>query len=94
MSDHWKMDAQIEYCVPCGYANLAASLVSELFQAAGPSLAISLIPGHSGALKITVNGEVLWDKKEQGRSPHIMEVKDIKAKVANMVNSHAIIQES
>ena len=68
--------------------------MSELFQAAGPSLAISLIPGHSGALKITVDGEVLWDKKEQGRSPLIMEVKDIKAKVANMVNSHAIIQES
>ncbi|MFL2664429.1 MAG: Rdx family protein [Dehalococcoidia bacterium] len=94
MSDHWKMQAEIEYCVPCGYANLAASLVSELFQAAGPSLAISLIPGHSGALKITVDGIVLWDKKEQGRSPHIMEVKDIKAKVANMLNSTAVIQES
>jgi len=37
---------------------------------------------------------VLWDKKEQGRSPHIMEVKDIKAQVANMIESGAVIQTS
>lgn len=94
MSDHWKMEAEIEYCVPCGYANLAANMVSELFQAAGPALAISLKPGHSGAFKVTVDGRVLWDKKAEGRSPHIMEVKDIKAKVANMIGSGAIIQTS
>ena len=29
MSDHWKMEAEIEYCVPCGYGNLAAYMVSE-----------------------------------------------------------------
>ena len=38
----WKMEAEIEYCVPCGYANLAAWMTSELFQAAGTALAISL----------------------------------------------------
>jgi selenoprotein W-related protein len=92
MSDHWKMEADIEYCVPCGYANLAAYMAAELFQAAGPALAISLTPGHSGAFKVTVNGEVLWDKQVQGKSPHIMEVKEIKAKVANMIESGATIQ--
>ncbi len=92
MSDHWTMEADIEYCVPCGYANLAAYMAAELFQAAGPALAISLTPGHSGAFKVTVNGEVLWDKQEQGKSPHIMEVKELKAKVANMMQSGAVIQ--
>ena len=38
----WKMEAEIEYCVPCGYANLAAWMTSELFQAAGTAIAISL----------------------------------------------------
>lgn len=94
MSDHWKMEAEIEYCVPCGYANLAANMVSELFQAAGPALAISLKPGHSGAFKVTVDGRVLWDKKESGRSPHIMEVKELKATVANMIESSVVIQSS
>ena len=35
----WKMEAEIEYCVPCGYANLAAWMTSELFQAAGTAIA-------------------------------------------------------
>ncbi len=67
-------------------------MVSELFQAGGPALAISLKPGHSGAFKVTVDGRVLWDKKAEGRSPHIMEVKNIKATVANMIESGAVIQ--
>ena len=85
----WKMEAEIEYCVPCGYANLAAWMTSELFQAAGPALAISLKPGVAGAFKITVDGEVMWDKKVQGKSPDIMEAKDIKAKVAQKLASLA-----
>ena len=85
----WKMEAEIEYCVPCGYANLAAWMTSELFQAAGPALAISLKPGAAGAFKITVGGEVMWDKKVQGKSPDIMEAKDIKAKVAQKLASLA-----
>ncbi len=85
MDKQWKLEAEIEYCVPCGYANLAAYLASELFQAAGPAIAISLKPGVAGAFTVTVNGKTLWNKKEQGRSPHIMEVKELKAKVANML---------
>ena len=83
----WKMEAEIEYCVPCGYANLAAWMTSELFHAAGTALAISLKPGAAGAFKITVDDEVLWDKKVQGKSPDIMEAKDIKAKVAKKLES-------
>ena len=60
----WKMEAEIEYCVPCGYANLAAWMTSELFQAAGTAIAISLKPGTAGAFKVTVdNGQ--YNKKEQ-----------------------------
>ena len=69
-------------------------MVSELYQAGGPALAISLKPGHSGAFNVTVDGRVLWDKQAEGRSHHIMEVKDIKATVANMVESGAVIQSS
>ena len=94
MSDHWKMEAEIEYCVPCGYVNLASYMMSELFQAAGPALAISVVPGHSGAFKVTVDGVVLWDKTKEGRSPHIMEVKELKAKIVNMIESGAVIQSS
>ncbi len=87
MSNSWQAEAEIEYCVPCGYANLASYMASELFQAAGPALAISIKPGDSGVFTVKVNGDVLWDKKKEGRSPHIMEVKDIKAKVINIMKS-------
>lgn len=90
----WKMEAEIEYCVPCGYANLAAYMASELFQAGGPALAISLKPGAGGTFKVTVDGRVLWDKKAQGQSPNITEVKELKAQVANMLKSGAVIQTS
>lgn len=90
----WKMEAEIEYCVPCGYGNLAAYMVSELFQAGGPALAISLKPGAGGVFKVTVDGRVLWDKKEKGASPHIMQVKELKAQVANMLKSGAVIQSN
>jgi len=83
----WKMEAEIEYCVPCGYANLAAWMTTELFQAAGTAIAISLKPGTAGAFKVTVDNEVLWDKKEQGKSPDIMEAKDIKAKVISKLKA-------
>ena len=81
----WQLEAEIEYCVPCGYANLAAYMASELFQAAGPAIAISLKPGTAGVFTVKVNGETLWDKKAMGKSPHIMEVKELKAKVAGML---------
>jgi predicted Rdx family selenoprotein len=67
-------------------------MVSELFQAGGPALAIRLKPGNKGVFTVTVDGRVLWDKKVQGRSPHIGEVKDLKAQVANMLKSGAVIQ--
>jgi selenoprotein W-related protein len=90
----WKMEAEIEYCVPCGYGNLAAYMVSELFQAGGPALAISLKPSAGGVFKVTVDGRVLWDKKEKGASPHIMQVKELKAQVSNMLKSGAVIQSN
>ena len=90
----WKMEAEIEYCVPCGYGNLAAYMTSELFQAGGPALAIRLKPGAGGVFKVTVDGRVLWDKKEKGASPNITEVKELKAQVANMLKSGAVIQTS
>jgi selenoprotein W-related protein len=62
-------------------------MTSELFQAAGTAIAISLKPGVAGAFKVTVDNQVLWDKKEQGKSPDVMEAKELKAKVINMLES-------
>ena len=82
----WKSEVEIEYCVPCGYGNLAAWAVSEMFAAGGPALAIKLKPGAAGVFKITLDGKVIFDKATNNKqSPHIGQMKELKALVKNHV---------
>ena len=58
---------------------------SELYAAGGSQVAVKLTPGKGGVFKVTLNGEVVWDKGEQGRYPALPDAKEIKAQVANMI---------
>lgn len=58
---------------------------SELYVAGGSQVAVTLTPGKGGVFKVTLNGEVVWDKAEQGRYPALPDAREIKTKVANMV---------
>ena len=58
---------------------------SELFAAGGSHIAITLTLGHSGVFKVTLNGEVAFDKDEVGRYPTLPDAKEVKAKVINMI---------
>ncbi len=81
-----KVNVDIEYCVPCGYQNLAAWTVSEMFAAAGTDAAIALTPGDAGVYTIKVDGEVWFDKvTNDGKTPEIHQMKDLKAKMRNYV---------
>ena len=83
-----KVLVAIEYCVPCGYQNLAAWAVSEMFAAGGTDAAIQLTPGDGGIFKITVDGEVWYDNKDfDGRTPEIHDMKDLKSKLRNRLES-------
>lgn len=58
---------------------------SELYSAGGSQIAVTLIPGTGGVFKVTLNGEVAFDKSELGRYPALPDSKDLKAKVASMI---------
>ena len=62
---------------------------SELYVAGGSQVAVKLTPGKGGVFKVTLNGEVVWDKAEQGRYPAFPDAREIKTKVANMVEAAA-----
>ena len=62
---------------------------SELYVAGGSQVAVKLTPGKGGVFKVTLNGEVVWDKAEQGRYPALPDAREIKTKVANMVEAAA-----
>jgi selenoprotein W-related protein len=88
MSKFGKIQVDIEYCVPCGYQNLAAWAVSEMFQAGGTDVALSLTPGDGGVFKIKFGDELVWDKKAMGgKSPDIAQMKEIKAKLRNKLEA-------
>tara|TARA_B100000686_G_C16798984_1_gene984476 strand:+ start:3993 stop:4199 length:207 start_codon:yes stop_codon:yes gene_type:complete len=59
---------------------------SELFAAGGPHVAITMVPGQGGVFKVTLNGEVAFDKMQIDRYPTLNDVKDLKAKVINMID--------
>ena len=62
---------------------------SEPYVAGGSQVAVKLTPGKGGVFKVTLNGEVVWDKAEQGRYPALPDAREIKTKVANMVEAAA-----
>ncbi len=62
---------------------------SELFAAGGSHVAVKLTPGQSGVFKVTLDGEVVWDKEAEGRYPTLPDAKEIKTKVANMIEAAA-----
>jgi selenoprotein W-related protein len=60
---------------------------SELYAAGGSQVAVRITPGQAGVFKVTLNGEVVWDKEEQGRYPALPDSKELKAKVINMLEA-------
>jgi len=63
---------------------------SELAAAGGSQIAITLTPGQAGVFKVTLNGEIAFDKGDLGRYPTLPDSKDLKAKVINMIESLSV----
>ena len=60
---------------------------SELYVDGGSQVAVTLTPGTGGVFRVTLNGEVVWDRDVLGRYPSLPDSKELKAKVANMVEA-------
>lgn len=58
---------------------------SELFAAGGSQIAVTLVPGQAGVFKVTVNGEIAFDKSEVGRYPTLPDAKELKTRVSRMI---------
>lgn len=64
---------------------MAFWLGSEIYAAGGSHTAVTLKPGKGGVLKVTLNGEVVFDKAEAGKYPALPEAKEIKGKVISII---------
>lgn len=56
----------IEYCVPCGHRQRALDVADHLLETFGQELdAVSLVTGDGGVFKISVDGDLIFDKSEE-----------------------------
>lgn len=62
-------------------------MVSELFSAGGPAIAIKVTPGADGHFKVLLDGNLVFDKKSTpaNQTPHLGQAKEIKAEVIKRI---------
>ena len=55
-------------------------MATEFFAEGGKDVAIKITPGDQGVLQVYVDGEKIFDKKEEGNvTPHLTRVKEMRA---------------
>ena len=60
-------EVEIEYCVPCGFLPAAEETEHALLLELGPSIEVlRMKPGHGGVFKVSVDGEMIFDKGDDG----------------------------
>ncbi|CAG8654634.1 15464_t:CDS:2 [Acaulospora morrowiae] len=68
----------IEYCVQCRWVLRAGWTAQELLITFGNIIGeIALIPGSNAVFIVQVNGEIIWDRKKEGRFPELKELKQL-----------------
>jgi len=73
-----KPRVEIEYCSQCRFVLRASWFVQELLSTFGNDLGeVALIPGAGGIFEVRLDGDVLWNKKQQGRFPEPKEIKQL-----------------
>jgi selenoprotein W-related protein len=60
-------NVDIEYCVPCGFLDRAERVQHALLTTLGEDLdAVALVTGEAGVFRVSVDGETIYDKDEDG----------------------------
>jgi selenoprotein W-related protein len=69
---------EITYCTQCRWLLRAAWMAQELLTTFEQDITrVSLKPGTGGIFEITLNGELLYSRKTEGRFPESKEVKQL-----------------
>ncbi len=68
----------ITYCTQCNWLLRSAWMAQELLTTFGLDLgAVTLVPGTGGVFEMTLDGEVLWERKRDGGFPDVKRLKQI-----------------
>lgn len=68
----------LTYCMQCNWLLRTAWMAQELLQTFGQDIgSVTLVPGTGGIFTITVDGEMVWDRKAMGGFPDAKTLKQI-----------------
>lgn len=66
----------IEYCRQCRWLLRAAWMAQEILATFEEDVGgVTLVPGTGGVFVVSVGGETVWSRKDEGRFPEIAELK-------------------
>ena len=67
---------EIKYCSKCRWLLRSTWMAQEILTTFEEEVnELSLLPGTGGIFEIIANGRVIWSRKEMGRFPEIIELK-------------------
>lgn len=71
-----KPSVDIQYCTQCRWLLRAAWYAQELLTTFEDELeSVALRPGAGGVFNVTLGGETIWSRKDEGRFPEAKELK-------------------
>lgn len=66
------------YCTQCNWMLRSAWMAQEILSTFGQDLgSVTLVPGTGGVFTVTVDGELVWDRKSRGGFPDSRQLKQI-----------------
>ncbi|MDB5659845.1 MAG: SelT/SelW/SelH family protein [Cypionkella sp.] len=75
-ADATKPAITLSYCTQCNWLLRTAWMAQELLSSFGQDLgSVTLIPATGGLFQITLDGKVIWDRKEMGGFPDVKVLK-------------------
>ncbi|WP_417307990.1 SelT/SelW/SelH family protein [Devosia sp.] len=78
MSAAGKPRLAITYCTQCNWLLRAAWMAQETLSTFGTELGeVTLIPGTGGIFEITMDGQLVWERKRDGGFPDARQIKQL-----------------
>lgn len=78
MTDHRRPAITFTYCTQCNWLLRTAWMAQELLSTFGQDIgSVTLIPGTGGIFQVTLDGELIWDRKERGGFPDVKQLKQM-----------------
>ena len=71
-------NVEIEYCAQCRFILRASWMAQEILMTFGENITnLKLEPSSGGVVTISLDGEILFSRKQEGRFPESKEIKQL-----------------